>query len=97
MTAYLVFTAAGPVLVVSSCSSIMDERVVGFLRRRGFARFLAYEVPLECVRRAYGEPFEVIAAELATGMAARVLDYDGRHIFASVPLADLGRTYACEQ
>jgi len=78
-------------VVLTSRPEIIDTRVLGALHRRGVDRFIAYELPLEVVRRAYGLPFEVIAAELDTGTEMRVLDFNGPHIFANLRLSELGR------
>jgi len=88
--AYLVFTEGGPILVLTSCPSMLDGRVLGALRRRGVDKFIAYEVPVDLVHRIYGVPFEVVAAELDEGLDLRVLDFNGQHIFARLPMAALG-------
>ena len=67
-----------------------DERLVAKLRHKGIAKFIAYEVPVERVRRIYGVPFDVIAADLAGQEDVRVLDFNGHHIFASFSLSELG-------
>jgi hypothetical protein len=92
VTAFLVFTEGGPLLALTSCPSVTDERVLTSLGRRGISKFIAYEVPVEYVRRIYGVPFQVIAAELEEGLDLRVLDFNGQHIFANLSLTELGRS-----
>lgn len=94
MGAYLVFTESGPILVLTSYPTILDDRVVAALRRRGVDRFIAYEVPVEVVHRVYGLPFELVASELGEGLPLRVLDFNGPHVFSSFSLSDLGNPVA---
>ncbi len=90
MRAYLIFTGSGPILILTTHPSVDDERLVAKLRHKGIAKFIAYEVPVERVRRIYGVPFDVIAADLAGQEDVRVLDFNGHHIFASFSLSELG-------
>jgi hypothetical protein len=91
MRAYLVFTENGPILLMTSCSSITDGRLLDSLCRKGIGKFIAYEVPLDAVHRAYGLPFEVVASDLEHGRQARVLDFDGPHILECLSLSELGK------
>lgn len=90
MRAYLIFTGSGPILILTTHGSVTEERLVAKLKHKGIAKFIAYEVPVERVRRIYGVPFEVIAADLAGQEDLRVLDFNGHHIFASFRLSELG-------
>jgi hypothetical protein len=96
MRSYLVLTETGPILTVTSCPSATDRRLRAALTRKGIDKFIAYEVPVDYVHRLYGVPFEVIAADLEQGKDVRVLDFNGRHIFASVSLAKLGQSVMVE-
>ncbi len=96
MRAYLVFTDSGPILILTSCTSITSGSMLDSLRRRGIDKFIAYEVPTEEVHRLYGVPFEVVAADLEQGKEMRVLDFNGPHIFDAFPLSDLGKPIAYE-
>jgi hypothetical protein len=95
--AYLVVTEGGSMVVLTSRPAIDDARALGALERRGVDRFIAWELPLEVVRRAYGAACDVILGELAQGTEMRVLDFNGPHIFANVPLSRLGRQVRHEQ
>jgi len=88
--AYLVFTGTGPILILTTYPSITDDRLVEKLGHKGIDKFIAYEVPVEEVRRLYGVPFEVIAGDLEKTEDMRVLDFNGHHIFANFSLQDLG-------
>ena len=90
MRAYLVFTGSGPILILTTYASVSDERFVAKLRHKGIAKFIAYEVAIGQVRAKYGQPFEVIANDLAGQVDLRVLDFNGHHIFANFRLSELG-------
>jgi len=88
--AYLVFTGSGPILILTTFSSVTEPRLVDKLQHKGIPKFIAYEVPLERTRALYGVPFEVVAADLAGVEDVRVLDFNGHHIFANFRLSELG-------
>lgn len=90
MRSYLVFTETGPILILTSCSSVTEDTLLDSLRHKGIDKFIAYEVPLDAVHRRYGVPFEVVASDIEHGKSVRVLDFNGLHIFDTFPLSDLG-------
>ena len=96
MRAYLVFTDSGPLLILTSFTSIPTGSMLDALGRRGIDKFIASEVATEEVPRLYGVPFEVVAADLAQGKEMRVLDFNGPHIFDAFPLSNLGKPIAYE-
>lgn len=92
----MVFTETGPILILTSCASVDEEPLLSWLRHTGVDKFIASEVPLASVHRLYGFPFEVVASDIEHGKPARVLDFNGLHIFDSFSLSDLGRPIAHE-
>jgi hypothetical protein len=86
----IVFSGTGPILIVTSYPELTDERFIERLGHKGITKFIAYEVPLERVRAAYGLSFDVIAGELERAPSVRVLDVNGHHIFSCFQLAELG-------
>lgn len=90
MRAYIVFSGTGPILILTTHAALTDERLVGKLHHKGIAKFIAYEVPIDEVRRIYGVPFDVIAADLERTEDVRVLDFNGHHIFSRFSFASLG-------
>jgi hypothetical protein len=90
MRAYIIFSGTGPILVLTTYSDLVEPRLVDKLKHKGIAKFIAYEVPVETVRRIYGVPFEVIATDLETSEDLRVLDFNGHHIFSRFALSELG-------
>jgi hypothetical protein len=95
MRAYIVFSGTGPILILTTYSSLTDERLVEKLRHKGILKFIAYEVPIDAVQRIYGVPFDVTAADLEQTHDVRVLDFNGHHIFSSFSFADLGDPIKC--
>ena len=90
MRSYLIFTGTGPILIVTTYSSIDDPGLVAKLAHKGIAKFIAYEVSVEHTKQLYGVPFELVAADLAGQEDLRVLDFNGHHIFANFRLSELG-------
>lgn len=97
MRAYLVFSGSGPILILTTYSSVTDPRLVEKLKAKGIGKFVAYEVPLERTRELYGAPFEVVAADLVGREDVRVLDFNGHHIFANFSLRELGEAVHFEE
>ena len=96
MTAYLVFTETGPILILTSSDCITEGSLPQSLERRGVDKFIAYEVPVESVHRLYGVPFEVVASDLEEGRDTRVLDFNGPNIFDAFSLSELGKPITYE-
>ena len=90
MRAYIVFSGTGPILILTTYPELIDPRLVDKLRHKGILKFIAYEVAVGEVRRIYGAPFDVIAADLERSEDLRVLDFNGHHIFSSFSFAHLG-------
>lgn len=90
MRSYLIFTGSGPILVVSTYPKLTDERLLQKLRYKGIVRFIAYEVDLDAVARIYGESYDAVVNDLATGEDLRVLDFNGHQIMANLSLDALG-------
>ena len=90
MKAYIVFSGTGPILILTTYPELESPALLGKLKHKGIGKFIAYEVPVETVRRVYGVPFEVIATDLETTEDLRVLDFNGHHIFSRFSLTELG-------
>ena len=90
LRAYVVFSGTGPILVLTTFPSLTDERLVRKFAQKGILKFIAYEVSITRVREVYGVPFEVIASDLEGVEDARVLDFNGHHIFSQFPFSEFG-------
>ena len=90
MKVFLLMTASGPLMILTSHSSIEDPVIIKKLSAKGIDKFLAYEVPLELAKARYAGHFSVVANDLHETDDLRVLDYDGHHVFYNFSLAELG-------
>lgn len=90
MKAAMVFTGSGPILILTSFESIADRNLAEKLGARGIRKFVAYEVPVEKVRKQYGTRFSVILGDLSQTDDLRVMDIDGHHVFNSFSFEELG-------
>jgi len=96
MKAGIVFTGTGPILILTTYESFADEKFVEKLDLKGIKKFIAYEVPLDLVRKKYGQQFDVIMKDVKQTDDLRVLDFDGHKVPYNFPGADLGESYLHE-
>ena len=87
---YLIFTGTGPILVLSTYSTLTDERLVEKLRYKGITKFIAYEVALEAVRERYMHAYANVVSDLGSTPDLRVLDFNGHQIMGNFSLSELG-------
>jgi hypothetical protein len=90
MKTFLLFTAGGPMMILTSHDRVTDAAVLEKLAVKGIDKFIAYELPLEVVAHRYGFHYENVRQDLHETDVLRVLDYSGSRIFALFPLAELG-------
>lgn len=88
--AHLIFTGTGPILALSTYSSLTDERLIHKLSYKGIDKFIAYEVDIEAVKKRYRDSFANIVADLAGEEDIRVLDFNGHQIMTNFSLDELG-------
>ena len=96
MKAGIVFTGTGPILILTTYESFGDEKFVEKLDLKKIKKFIAYEVPLDLVKKKYGQQFDVIMKDVKQTDDLRVLDFDGHKVFYSFSFADLGQHYQHE-
>ncbi len=90
MRAYIVFSGTGPILILTTYSSVTDPHLVEKMAHKGISKFIAHEVPVDRVRAVYGVPYEVVVADLEHAQDMRILDFNGHHIFSCFPFSELG-------
>ena len=90
MKAGIFFTGTGPILILTSYSTLSDPNLVEKLATKGIKKYIAYEVPEDKVKERYGQHYKVILGDLNQTDDLRVLDYDGHHVFYNFSLDEIG-------
>ena len=90
MKAGILFTGSGPILILTSYSSLTNEDLTKKLAIKGIKKFIGFEVPEAMVKKRYGNQFNVIMGDLKQRDDLRVLDYNGHHVFYKFSLNELG-------
>src|SRR5918999_3647997 len=90
MKAILLFTAGGPLAILTSYESPTAPGLLLKLRAKGIDKFIAYELPLELAKQRYGGHFEVVEQDVHESDDLRVLDYDGSRAFRLFRFDELG-------
>ncbi len=91
MKAGIFFTGTGPILILTTYSSLKDPKLIDKLTQKGIKKYIAYEVSEELVKQRYGKHFNVILGDLKQADDLRVLDYDGHHVFYNFSLDEIGQ------
>jgi hypothetical protein len=89
MKAALLFTGSGPLVILTSHTSLEDPVLLGKLRAKGIDKFIAYEVPVEMAEQRYGGHFRVVMRDLNEADDLRVLDFNGERAFRLFHLSEL--------
>jgi hypothetical protein len=90
MKAALMFTGSGPLVIVTSHGSLMEEGLLEKLRAKGIDKFVAYEIPLAIAEQRYGGHFRVVMRDLSESDDLRVLDFNGERAFRLFHWRELG-------
>lgn len=88
--AYFLFTANGPLVILTSFDSIQDSELLKRIEAKGIDKFIAYELPMASVKEKYGEHYNIILEDLRQSDDFRVLDYSGERAFKLFKLKELG-------
>ncbi len=91
MKAGILFTGTGPILILTTYTSLDDPKLIEKLAQKGIKKYIAYEVSEELVKQRYGKHFNVILGDLKQTDDLRVLDYDGHHVFYNFSLDEIGQ------
>ena len=90
MKAGIIFTGTGPILILTSYSSLDDPRLVEKLRVKGISKFIASEVPVDRAKVLYGNHFNVVLGDLQQTDDLRILDYNGYNVFYNFKFSEMG-------
>ncbi|MES9924790.1 MAG: hypothetical protein ABW152_11900 [Candidatus Thiodiazotropha endolucinida] len=96
MKTFMLMTGSGPLMILTSHTSIEDPLILEKLASKGIEKFLAYEVPYDLAKQRYGGHFNVVANDLHESDDLRVLDYNGERAFKLFSFAELGSPVAHE-
>lgn len=91
MKAGIIFTGTGPILIMTSYDSLTNQNFVRKLTAKGIKKFIAYELPVEKVKKVYGEHFNIVINDLHQEDDLRVLDYDGHSILTKFSFEEIGK------
>ena len=86
---YLLFTASGPILVLTEYNLARDPESLKKLAAKTSHKFVAFEANLESVKTQYKEHFSHIMADPKQATDIKVLDHDGKQIFRNVSFKEL--------
>ena len=90
MKSYMLMTASGPLVILTSHASILDDSLIKKLAEKGIEKFLANEIPIGLAEKRYGTHFSVVRGDLRETDDLRVLDEDGDRAFKLYRFDDLG-------
>ena len=90
MKVYFLFTASGPLVILTSYDSIEHPELVKRILSKGITKFIAHEVPVELAKGRYGTHFEIVCQDLHESDDLRVLDYSGERAYKSFSFKELG-------
>ncbi len=96
MKAYLLMTGSGPIVVLTSHASMLDNALIEKLADKGIEKFIAYEIPIGLVEQRYGNHFAVVQGDLRETDDLRVLDEDGERAFKLFRFDELGPSLVYE-
>ncbi|MDY6879328.1 MAG: hypothetical protein V2J25_14455 [Desulfatiglans sp.] len=90
MKAAIVFTGGGPVIFLTSYGSFKESGFIKKLAGRGISKFIAYEIPIDEVKRKYAKHFKAVTNDVKESDDLRCLDYNGFNVFHNFSFKELG-------
>ncbi|MBN2611651.1 MAG: hypothetical protein JXB00_08850 [Bacteroidales bacterium] len=93
MKAGIIFAGSGPVLMMTSHKSFSDQKMIDKLEKKGIRKFICYEVPVDLVKKKYGNHFDLVMQDLRQEDDLRVIDFDGSHVFYGFSFKDMEKPF----
>lgn len=90
MNCYFLFTAVGPLVILTSFDTVTNPELLKRLSSKGINKFIACEVSLDLVKARYGNHFNIVCQDLYETDDLRVLDYSGHRAFHTFSFSELG-------
>jgi len=91
MKSYFLWTASGPLVILTTYDFIQNPELMEKLRAKGIEKFIAREVPIELAKDRYQTKFDVVSKDVHETDDMRVLDYSGERIFKNFKFKELGQ------
>jgi len=90
MKSYFLFTAVGPIIILTTYDFIKHPQLLSKLESRGIHKFIAYELPINLVKERYGTHYDIVKNDVHETDDMRVLEYSGERAFKNFSFAELG-------
>lgn len=90
MKAYFLFTASGPLVILTSYDSVENPELLKRIYAKGITKFIAHEVSVESAKAKYGMHFDIVCQDLYESDDLRVLDYNGERAYKNFSFKELG-------
>lgn len=90
MKSAIVFTGTGPILILTTYSSLTDPGFIEKLAVKGIKKFIAYELDPDLVKEKYASFYDTVMNDVKQTDDLRVLDYNGHNVFYNFTLTQLG-------
>jgi hypothetical protein len=91
MKSFLLYTANGPVIVLTTFDAVTSPGLLNKLHGKGVDKFMAWELPLPAVQERYAGHYFVVEHDLRETEDVRFLDCSGDRIFRLFQLDALKR------
>jgi small ligand-binding sensory domain FIST len=95
--AYLLLTAIGAELVMTQHDLSKEPAALKDLASGGLNKFVAYEIPLEEVKKNYRAHFEHVFTDPKEKNKYIILDADGQEVFKNIHLKEIKNPIIYEQ
>ena len=96
MKSVIIFTGTGPILILTTYSSLSDPGFIEKLAVKGIKKFIAYELNPDLVKEKYGALYATVMNDVKQTDDLRVLDYNGHNVFYNFSFSDLGKPFLYE-
>lgn len=90
MNAALILAGSGPLVILTSHDGLNDTALLERLARKGISKFIAFPIPIDVLRHAYGVHFDIVCGDLHESDDLRVLDFNGGRAMELLPFNELG-------
>ncbi len=97
MKAGIIITGSGSMLALTSCDSFEDQCFVSALKSKMINKYIASEVPVDIVKKRYGQHYSVAMTDRLQSDALRIVDVDGDRIFRNFDMKSLSTPICHEE